>query len=124
MQSTDEAEVRAVISSYFDALYQGDVELFRRVLHPRARLYSATEGTLVDLDVDIYLGLVAGRPSPASRKDLRDDQVLTVEIASPTTAHARVKDMYLPKKFINELSFIKIEGRWQIAAKIWHFTIG
>jgi hypothetical protein len=39
----------------------------------------------------------------------------------PTTAHARVKDMYLPKRFVNELSFIKIDGRWQIIAKVWHF---
>jgi hypothetical protein len=29
--------------------------------------------------------------------------------------------MYLPKRFVNELSFIKIDGRWQIIAKVWHF---
>jgi hypothetical protein len=46
---------------------------------------------------------------------------VSVSVASPTTAHARVKDMYLPKRFVNELSFIKIDGRWQIIAKVWHF---
>jgi hypothetical protein len=119
----DEKEVRAVISDYFEALYQGDVAKFREVLHPQVRLFSATDGVLVNLDLETYMAMVAGRPSPASRKDPRDEGVLSIEVASPTTAHARVKDMYVPKRFINELSFIKIDGRWQIIAKVWHFSV-
>jgi Putative lumazine-binding len=119
----DEQQVRAVIEKYFDALYHGDTALFREVLHPRVQLFSATDGELVNLTLEPYMELVSGRPSPASRNDRREDEVLSVEIASPTTAHARVKDMYLPKKFTDELSFIKIDGKWRIIAKIWHFCI-
>ena len=61
------------------------------------------------------------RRTAASRGYPRGDEIVTVSAASPTTAHARVKDMYLPKRFVNELSFIKIDGRWQIIAKVWHF---
>ncbi len=117
----DEQDVRAVIAGYFDALYHGDVAAFRRVLHPQARLFSAADGSLVNLDVETYMGMVASRPSSASRHDPRADEIVSVTVASPTTAHARVKDMYLPKRFVNELTFVKIDGRWQIIAKVWHF---
>ncbi|MGM4924103.1 nuclear transport factor 2 family protein [Tardiphaga sp. 804_B3_N1_9] len=117
----DEQDIRAVIAGYFEALYRGDVAGFRRVLHPQVRLSSATDGTLVNLDLETYMGMVAARPSSASRGDPREDEIVSVSVASPTTAHARVKDMYLPKRFVNELSFIKIDSRWQIIAKVWHF---
>lgn len=121
MSTQDEQDVRAVIAGYFEALYHGDVAGFRKVLHPQARLFSAADGSMINLDVETYMGMVASRPSSASRNDPREDEIVTVTVASPTTAHACVKDMYLPKRFVNELTFIKIEGRWQIIAKVWHF---
>ncbi|SRR6266851_215300 len=121
---SDEQQIRSVIFTYFDALYHGDVAAFRRVLHPQVQLFSATGGELVHLSLEPYMEMVAGRPSSASRSDPREDEVVSVTIASPTTAHGRVKDMYLPKRFVNELSFIKISGRRQIACKVWHFEFG
>jgi hypothetical protein len=119
----DEQQVRGVIADYFEALYHGDVAGFRKVLHPLVRLTSATDGVLINLDLETYMSMVAGRPSPASRNDPRDDGILSLEVSSPTTAHARLKDMYVPKRFVNEITFIKIDGRWQIIAKVWHFTL-
>ncbi|WP_441279718.1 nuclear transport factor 2 family protein [Tardiphaga sp. 172_B4_N1_3] len=57
----DEQDIRAVIAGYFEALYHGDVAGFRRVLHPQVRLSSATDGTLVNLDLETYMGMVAAR---------------------------------------------------------------
>lgn len=118
----DEQQIRAVIARYFDALYDGDVAMFRKVLHPKVQLFSATGGDLTNLDLESYMALVAGRPSPASRNDPREDEIVTVQVASPTTAHARVKDMVLPRRFVDELSFIKIDSKWRIIAKVWHVT--
>ncbi|MCA0343828.1 MAG: nuclear transport factor 2 family protein, partial [Proteobacteria bacterium] len=87
------------------------------------QLYSATEGKLVNLDVDAYLDLVANRPSPEGKGDVRQDEILSITVSSPTTAHARVKDVYLPKRFVDELTFVLIDGKWQIVAKVWHFEI-
>jgi hypothetical protein len=119
----DEQQVRTVIADYFEALYHGDIAKFRRVLHPLVRLTSATDGVLVNLDLDTYMGMVAGRPSPASRNDPRDEGIISIVVSSPTTAHARLKDIYVPKRFVNEITFIKIDGRWQIIAKVWHFSL-
>jgi hypothetical protein len=115
--------VRAAVQAYLDALYLGDVEGFRSVFYPRAQLYSATDGKLVNLDVDAYLDLVANRPSPQEKGDERQDEVLSISVASPTTAHVRVKDVYLPKRFVDDLTFVLIDGRWRIVSKVWHFEI-
>ena len=124
MTDTNSTEnVTAAVQSYLDALYQGDVEKFRAVFHPRAQLYSATEGSLMNLNVDTYLDLVANRPSPQEKGDTRQDEILSVSMASPTTAHARVKDVYLPKRFVDDLTFVLIDGKWQIVSKVWHFEV-
>ncbi|MDK4717874.1 nuclear transport factor 2 family protein [Rhizobium sp. CNPSo 3968] len=122
-ENTVTEEVTAAVQSYLDALYLGDVEKFRSVFHPRAQLYSATEGNLVNLNVDAYLEMVANRPSPQEKGDTRQDEILSVTIASPTTAHARVKDVYLPKRFVDDLTFVLVDGKWQIVSKVWHFEV-
>lgn len=115
--------VRAATQIYLDALYFGDVEGFRSIFHPQAQLYSATEGRLVNLTVDAYMELVANRPSPHGKGDERQDEVVSISVGSPTTAHVRVKDVYLPKRFVDELTFVHLDGKWQIVSKVWHFEI-
>lgn len=123
MDTTDSATeaVRAATQVYLDALFFGDVEGFRSIFHPQAQLYSATEGKLVSFNVDAYMDLVANRPSPHDKGDERQDEILSISVGSPTTAHARVKDVYLPKRFVDELTFVHLEGKWQIVSKVWHF---
>ncbi len=115
--------VLSAAQSYLDAMYFGDVEGFRSVFHPQAQLYSTTEGKLVNLDVGTYLDMVANRPSPEKKGDMRQDEIVSISIASPTTAHVRVKDVYLPKRFIDDLTFVLLDGKWQIVSKVWHFEI-
>lgn len=119
-------DLRALLDSvqmYFDALYEGDTALFRRVLHPKVRLYCPTPDPALEMDLDAYLELVAGRPSPASRNDPRFDRVLAAAVATPTTAHVRVQDAYLPRLFTDDLTFIRdIEG-WRVISKIWHYEV-
>lgn len=111
------------VQTYLDGLFFGDIEKFRSVFHPRAQLYSATEGRLVNLDLDAYLDLVANRPSPEKKGDIRQDEIISISIGSPTTAHVRLKDVYLPKRFTDDLTFVLIEGDWRIVSKVWHFHI-
>lgn len=118
-----EENVRAATQVYLDALFFGDVERFRSIFHPQAQLYSATEGKLVNLNVDAYMDLVANRPSPHDKGDERQDEIVSISVGSSTTAHVRVKDVYLPKRFVDELTFVLLDGKWQIVSKVWHFDI-
>lgn len=112
-------DIHAALISYFDALYRGDAGLFGRLFHPDGQLYCGTDGTR--LTVAQYLEIVAGRQSPELRGDPRRDEILSIQIASPTTAHARVREIFLPRLFTDELTFVRVDGQWKIMSKIWHF---
>jgi hypothetical protein len=122
-RSADERAVRGLANSYFDALYEGDAGGFARIFHPAAMLYCFTEEPPIILTTDQYLEIVAGRISPAARNDPRFDEVVSVNIASATTAHLRVCTAYLPKRFTDELSLVKTDDRWRIISKLWHYTL-
>lgn len=117
---TDKAAVEQLIHAYFDALYAGDVAKFREVFHPACRLFTVADGKVVTFDYEPYMARVAGRPSGASRNDPRKDEIVSIDVASPTTAYARVHDVYMPSHFVNELVFLKEGQRWWIVVKAWH----
>jgi hypothetical protein len=109
------------LGRYFDALYFGDADLFAELFHERARLFCVDGDQLVEMDLPQYLRLVAGRESPAFRKQRREEQVLSISVPTPTTAHARVRELFIPKLFTDELTFVLIGGEWKIISKVWHF---
>lgn len=116
-------EIHLLLSAYFDAIYYGDTKLFSRIFHPRARLVCAAADDFAVMEVDEYLKIVAGRQSPAARGDRRADEIERITIASPTTAHARVRELLLPKHFIDDLTLIRVDGHWQIISKVWNFDL-
>lgn len=117
----EQKAVLATVQGYFDALYDGSVEGFRAVFHPQAQLFSSEGGNEVALDMESYMTRVANRAAPAARNDPRHDQVVSVTIASPTTAHVRVRDALLPNRFVDELLLVKFAGGWKIVSKAWAY---
>lgn len=120
---TNFAAVTAVLARYFDGLYYSDTALLRSVFHPRAHYVSATDGTLVHLGMDEYFPIVDQRPSPASRNEVRADRIVAIEFAGPVTAFARVECAIGAKFFSDLLTFVFVEGRWQIISKVFHFDL-
>lgn len=120
---TNFAAVAAVLGRYFDGLYQSDTTLLRSVFHPKAHYTCATDGTLVHLGMDEYFPIVDARPSPASRKEVRADRIVAIEFAGPVTAFARVECAIGAKFFSDLLTFVFVEGRWQIVSKVFHFDL-
>jgi len=117
------AEIVVLLQHYFDALYASDAGALGRVFHPQALYACGTGGTLTHLTMDAYLPMVARRPSPASRDEERHDRILSIEFAGPVTALARVECAIAEKRFTDLLSLVKLDGRWQIIAKVFHFEI-
>jgi Putative lumazine-binding len=119
----DFADVAAVLQEYFDGLYHSDTARLRRVFHPRAVYACATGGTPVILRMDEYFPIVDARPSPASRDDARTDRILSIEFAGPVTAFARLECAIEPRHFIDLLTLIRLDGRWQVISKVFHYEI-
>jgi hypothetical protein len=117
------AEIVDALARYFDGLHRSDTGRLRSVFHPRASYVCATEGSLTCLTMDEYFPIVDRRPSPASRGEERSDRIVSIEFAGPVTAFARVECAIGPKRFTDFLSFVRLDGRWQIIAKVFHFDL-
>jgi hypothetical protein len=116
-------EVVQVLNQYLEGLHASDTAILRRVFHPEAHYYCATDGTLLHLDMDRYFPIVDRRPSPASQGHARIERILGIEFAGPVTAFAKLECSIPPKFFIDFLTLVKLEGRWQIVAKVFEYTI-
>lgn len=114
-------EIVEMLGQYFDGLYHSDTARLRRVFHAQARYVCATESPLVHLGMDEYFPIVDKRPSPASRGEVRRDRIVSIELAGPVTAFARVNCAIGPRFFTDLLTLIRVDGRWQIIAKVFHF---
>jgi Putative lumazine-binding len=117
--SDDTVQIEAAAKTYLDGLYEGDAEKIASVFHPTSRLTYEEGGKLTLLPRDQWLELVRGRPSPKSRGLSRHDEILQIDQASPTTAFVKLKCAIPPRFFTDYLSLLKIDGKWQVAQKVF-----
>jgi hypothetical protein len=116
-------EIVAALEIYFDGLYHSDTKRLGRVFHPQAIYACATEGTLTYHTMASYFPVVDARPAPASRNEKRADRIVSIQFAGPVTAIATVNCAIGPKAFTDLLTFVKLDGRWQIMSKVFHFDL-
>jgi len=121
MTGTDDVRsIEGVIQSYLDGLHERDAGKIASAFHPTSALTSVTdEGELVITPRDVWLDKVRTRPSPKLQGLPRHDQVLSIDLVSPTMAYVKLKCAIPPRFFTDQLSLLKIDGRWQIAQKVF-----
>ncbi|OCP07121.1 MULTISPECIES: nuclear transport factor 2 family protein [unclassified Ensifer] len=117
------AAVIEVLQLYFDGLHRSDTSILRQVFHPKALYATATDGTLLELDMERYFPIVDKRPSPASRGEGLAEKIVSIEFAGPVTALAKVQCAIGEKAFTDLLSLVFVDGRWQVIAKVFHYDI-
>jgi hypothetical protein len=119
--SNDLAAVEAVLQTYFDGMYEGDVEKLRRAFHPTADLRSVgADGTLAVMPRAAWFDLVKSRPSPKSQDLSRHDWVVTIDRSGPATALAKVQCAIPPRYFTDYLTLARLNEGWVIVGKTYH----
>lgn len=109
--------LETAVQHYFDGLYEGDVEKLSLVFHAKASLFIGVDGALVALPVPEWLQRVTSRATPKSQGAARDDRIIMIDRAGDINAVVKVGCLMPGKRYIDYLSFIKFDGRWQIVAK-------
>lgn len=112
-------EITGVLNDYFDALHFCDIDRLRRVFHPHAIYATADESPLLFRNMDEYTAVVAARQSPAARGERRRDQIDRIEVAGENTASAKVRCSIGHRDFVDFLSLVRVDDRWQIIAKVF-----
>jgi hypothetical protein len=119
VMNEDIAKIREAVAAYLDGLYEGDADKLASVFHPTSSLTYEEAGQLKPLPRDEWLAAVRARPSPKSKGLARHDEILQIDQSSPTTAFVRLKCAIPPRFFTDYLCFLKIDGKWQVAQKVF-----
>ncbi|TVT50772.1 MAG: nuclear transport factor 2 family protein [Denitromonas halophila] len=117
----DIAAITELLQKYYDALVRCDTALLAEVFHPEAHYFTASDGTLLHLDMPTYFPIVAGRTSPDSTGEACRYTIDSIELIGPVTALARMRSTMMQKHFNDILSLIRLDGQWRIIAKVFHF---
>jgi hypothetical protein len=115
-------EIAEALGAYFDGFYEGDVDKLKRIFHPSAHLYSATEGPLQDDPMEAVYARVRGRTPPSAQRQKRVDRILTIDRSGPEAALAKVQLAIGARLFTDYLTLLRIDGRWQIIAKAYSWV--
>jgi Putative lumazine-binding len=111
--------LREAVQTYLDGLYEGNADKIASVFLPTSALTQVFENELKITPRDVWLDAVRNRPSPKASSLVRQDHVLVIDLISSTLAHVKVKCAMPPKFFTDILSFVKLDGRWQVAQKVF-----
>ena len=115
-------EITAILSDYFDGIYEGNTEKLDRVFHPAGQLSCVTDGSLNLTNKTKYREIVANREPPESKGPHRYDKIISIDMAGPETALAKVECAIPPRYFTDLLTFIKLDERWMIINKTYHYV--
>jgi hypothetical protein len=117
---TDEQQIKDVIQTYFDSMYESSAGKVRAAFHPHARITGYIEDEFHEMSVDEFAEFVAGQqPPPQAQGVPARLEIVSLEIAG-STAQARVRDDYLGLTFLDSLALLKADGRWSIYNKLFH----
>lgn len=116
----DEKQIREVLQTYFDCMYESSSEKVRTAFHPSAKVTGYLEDGLHEMTLGDFTGFVASQQPPPKEQGLPGlQEILSIEIAGDTAA-VRVRVDYLGMRFLDSLSLLKVDGNWSIYNKLFH----
>ncbi|MGH1539475.1 MAG: nuclear transport factor 2 family protein [Arenicella sp.] len=113
-------DLLAAVDVYFDAIYHCDVALLDQVFHTSSSLFDVDEGPLLVDPIASFRQDVESRPSPASRQQKREEEVILIDFLSPKCALVKLRLRAHNNIFVDHLSFVETDRGWKIVAKVWH----
>ncbi|WP_407353191.1 nuclear transport factor 2 family protein [Luteimonas sp. R10] len=122
-EAAERDAIESLMQDYFDGLYLSDTKRLRRAFDPQAHYFTASGGSLLHYDMEQYFPVIDARPSPASKGEPRSDRILSIEFAGPVTALVKAECSVPPRSFMDLLTLVKVDDRWRIVAKVFHYDI-
>lgn len=109
------------IDVYLDAIYYCDVDKLDAIFHLASSLFDTDEGKIFVDPIANFRQDVANRPSPASVKQKREEEIVLIDFLSAKSATVKIRLRAHDSIFVDHLSFVIDENNdWKIVAKVWH----
>ncbi|MBV8923883.1 MAG: nuclear transport factor 2 family protein [Bradyrhizobium sp.] len=108
------------VERYFALMYDNDLSRFDQVFAPSAQLHGLRDGKLRILKAEDYRNILASNSSPKAKGAPRLQEVLLIDIASPTQAMVKVRVRIDTLQYLDHLAWHKVDGAWRVTAKSFH----
>lgn len=108
------------VQTYFDALYECNIEKLNSVFHETSSLFDVDNGKVFVEPIDSFSNDVSTRTSPQSKGQEREDEILMIDYLSSHCATVKIRLRAHQNVFVDHLGFVYGEESWKIVSKIWH----
>lgn len=115
-------QIHQLLDNYFEGLYLADSAQLSKVFHDNAQYVNATAGQYLCLNKAQYMAVINNRVSPESRGDARYSKVLQIMFSGGALAHVTLTMDMLGNRYLDYLTLVLHENRWQIIAKVFEIT--
>jgi len=109
--------ITAVLSSYFNGVFNGDTALLKKIFHPKAVVAGDINGVPYFKTIDEYLAGVASRKSPHEQNEALRMEIISIEIIN-SIAIAKVHVPIFDFNYYDLLSLSKTDQGWVIVNKL------
>ena len=110
----DLVEIEKVAGYYLNSGRTGDVDLLKKAFHTSLRLQFAKDGAYEEWSGKDYISW-----RKPGKKSLYESRILSIDCAGDA-AMVKAEMDFGKVKYVDYLSFLRIEGRWWIVNKIFH----
>jgi hypothetical protein len=116
-QQSDEAAVRAVITTYFRGHATGIADTMRAAFLPSAHIEGIRGGAFTSWPVDQYVAGFRGQPAADEASRVRTIDAVDV---SGSAAMVKATLRHGATTFTDYFVLLKVDGQWKIANKVYH----
>jgi len=115
------ADVTDIMTGYFNGLYHADTTRLAQVFHPDARYVNMIEGDYMNKSLDEYFAMVEQRTPPASRGEVRDDRIFSIQFGGTRMAFVRASMTMMDREYLDFLTLTRDQHGWRIMSKVFTY---
>ena len=115
----DADQILETVQVYFDSMFESDVDKVHAAFHPNAKITGYLPTGLAEMSVLDFAHFVGAQPSAKRAGESAYLEIIALEIAG-ATALVQLRDDYIGSRFLDTLSFLKVDERWVIYNKLFH----
>lgn len=122
MTGPHENEVRALMTLYFDGLYQSSSDILRTVFHPDLAYVNGTADNYEHMGLEDYMARIDARTPPASRGDAREEAVERIEFKGERIGIVEARMTMVGRNYQDLLTIINTDEGWRVLTKVFSFV--
>jgi len=105
---------------YLDMLHACDADAVDRLFHPTAQLCTLESGRPVFRSVPEYKAVLRARTAPKSLGAPRAEQIITLDLSSPSQALIKLRVRINQLVFVDYLTLARLAEGWRIVSKTYY----